>query len=131
MKNVATGWDLSHFRLAGKGFHANDALRGAKLVYCFVILLVLEERDELLVLLDQGHVAHMADGLLLLLATGASISELCDSPVSHSCLLINIRIDLGHVNLVLFHAPAPTALQAKHDSAARDTQAAKKDHHQK
>ena len=104
--------------------HCNSKLLVCNLVNSFVILLVLEEWYKFLVLLDKRHVAHMTDCLLLLLTTSTSFSELCDSSVSHPCLLINICIDLLHVDLILLHAPAPTTLQAKHHCAASNTEAA-------
>ena len=52
MENVSTAWNLSHFRAICESIHTYDTFYSVELVDFFVVLSELNDRNQLLILLN-------------------------------------------------------------------------------
>lgn len=82
MEDVLAGGHFPDLDPVHEGLHADDAFRSAKLIDIFVVFLVLDQRDELLVAVDEGlmgHPSHHFPFLLPLLPTRTVVAVLAVS----------------------------------------------------
>ena len=120
MQNVAAGGNFAHLRLVRECLHADYALSRAELIELFVILSVLKDGNKLLVLVNDRLVLDASQSLLFVSSTSALFSQLSNRSVSSVCLLTDCSVNCCHIDLVLLHASAASALQTKHHGAASD-----------
>ena len=141
MENVTTRGNLADSGTSGEGLHADDTLRGCKLVDFFTIL---DDRDKLAVAVDKRCMLNPGECLSILLShrtVAASLithlyllsTSLGRQLVASLGLCIHIGIDLIHILLLFITVDSAfesTTPEPETHSAASHAQAAQQDHHQ-